>query len=61
MLIRSPNGTYDFIDFRETAPAAAHKDMYVDDPSKAQVGGLAVGVPYVDTLYFAILNSLIIF
>ncbi|CAO3664756.1 unnamed protein product [Umbelopsis vinacea] len=45
MLIRSPNGTYDFIDFREAAPAAAHKDMYVEDPSKAQVGGLAVGVP----------------
>jgi len=45
MLIRSPNGTYDFIDFRETAPGAAHKDMYVEDPSKAQVGGLAVGVP----------------
>lgn len=45
MLIRSPNGTYDFIDFREAAPAAAHKDMFVDDPSKARVGGLAVGVP----------------
>ncbi|KAI9288040.1 gamma-glutamyltranspeptidase [Umbelopsis sp. AD052] len=45
MLIRSPNGTYDFIDFRETAPGAAHKDMFVKDPSKAQVGGLSVGVP----------------
>ncbi|CAM0141350.1 hypothetical protein VKS41_003946 [Umbelopsis sp. WA50703] len=45
MLIRAPNGTYDFIDFREAAPAAAHRDMYIKDPSKAQVGGLAVGVP----------------
>jgi len=30
---------------REAAPAAASRDMYVDDPSKSKVGGLAVGVP----------------
>ncbi|ORX52317.1 gamma-glutamyltranspeptidase [Hesseltinella vesiculosa] len=45
MLIRSPNGTYEFIDFRETAPQAASQDMYKDDPMLAQRGGLAVAVP----------------
>lgn len=45
-----PNSTNDSsevytIDFRETAPAAAHKDMYAHDPSLARWGGLAVGVP----------------
>lgn len=33
------------IDFRETAPAAANETMYVDDPTKSTIGGLAVGVP----------------
>ena len=28
MLVRSSNGSYEFIDFRETAPAAATEDMY---------------------------------
>lgn len=45
MLIRSPNGTYEFIDFRESAPAAAHRDMFVENPDLAKYGGLAVGVP----------------
>ncbi|KAI9312614.1 nucleophile aminohydrolase [Dichotomocladium elegans] len=45
MLIRSPNGTYEFVDFRETAPGAAHQDMFVDNPDLAKYGGLAVGVP----------------
>ncbi|EIE75749.1 hypothetical protein RO3G_00453 [Rhizopus delemar RA 99-880] len=45
MLIRSPNGTFEFIDFRETAPAAATKDMFVQDPVLAQIGGLSVGIP----------------
>ncbi|KAI8373067.1 gamma-glutamyltransferase [Radiomyces spectabilis] len=45
MLIRAPNGTFEFIDFRETAPAASHKDMFVDDPSLAKYGGMSVGVP----------------
>lgn len=45
MLIRSPNGTYEHIDFRETAPAAAHKDMFVENPELAKYGGLAVGIP----------------
>jgi gamma-glutamyltranspeptidase/glutathione hydrolase/leukotriene-C4 hydrolase len=45
MLIRSPNGSFEFIDFRETAPQAASKDMYVHNPLLAQIGGLSVAVP----------------
>lgn len=45
MLIRSPNGTYEFIDYRETAPKGSFETMYVKDPLLAQRGGLAVGVP----------------
>lgn len=45
MLIRSPNGTFEFIDFRETAPNASHKDMFIHDPMAAQRGGMAVAVP----------------
>ncbi|CEI93621.1 Putative Gamma-glutamyltransferase [Rhizopus microsporus] len=46
MLIRSPNGTFEFIDFRETAPAGATEDMFVKDPMLAQHGGLSVAVPH---------------
>lgn len=28
MLVRTSDGKYEDIDFRETAPAAAHQDMY---------------------------------
>ncbi|KAI9349433.1 gamma-glutamyltranspeptidase, partial [Zopfochytrium polystomum] len=45
MLVRSPNSTYEYIDFREEAPAKSFTDMYEKDPRKAQVGGLAVGIP----------------
>ncbi|SPO25122.1 related to gamma-glutamyltransferase [Ustilago trichophora] len=55
MLIRNPQPCYSgsqkdcvehtSIDFRETAPAAANKTMYVGRVPKAQFGGLAVGVP----------------
>jgi gamma-glutamyltranspeptidase/glutathione hydrolase len=41
MLIRVPNGTYEFIDFRETAPAAAFQDMYKDNIDASLTGGLA--------------------
>lgn len=33
------------IDFRETAPAAANKTMYMGRVPRAQFGGLAIGVP----------------
>lgn len=47
MLIRSPNGTFEFIDFRETAAEAATEDMFVHNPMLAQVGALSVAVPWV--------------
>jgi gamma-glutamyltranspeptidase/glutathione hydrolase/leukotriene-C4 hydrolase len=33
-----------FIDARETAPMAAHKDMFISDSMKSQDGGLAIAV-----------------
>lgn len=42
VLVRAPNGTYEFVDFRETAAAAYYQDMYVNDTTKASLyGGLA--------------------
>ena len=41
MLARSSNGTYEFIDFRETAPAAAFEDMYKNNTQASIFGGLA--------------------
>lgn len=41
MLVRAPNGTYEFIDFRETAGAAYFQDMYVNDTDLSLYGGLA--------------------
>ncbi|KAL2063240.1 hypothetical protein VTL71DRAFT_5045 [Oculimacula yallundae] len=46
--IRSENGTYEFVDFREMAPAAAFETMYSPPLSNANYslyGGLASGVP----------------
>lgn len=51
MIVRKPgagqNGTegYEFIDFRETAPAAATQDMYKNNVNASIYGGLASGVP----------------
>jgi gamma-glutamyltranspeptidase/glutathione hydrolase len=45
MLVRAPNGTYEFIDFRETAPAAAFEDMYKNNTDASIEGGLASGIP----------------
>jgi gamma-glutamyltranspeptidase / glutathione hydrolase len=49
MLIRLPDGTCAALDGRETAPAAATRDMYVRkgraDPRLSQVGALAIGIP----------------
>ncbi|KAI4150156.1 MAG: hypothetical protein L6R39_002330 [Caloplaca ligustica] len=45
MLVRGSNGSYTFIDFRETAPAAAFQDMYNNDTALSLYGGLASGVP----------------
>ncbi|KAI1423203.1 gamma-glutamyltransferase 1 [Xylaria sp. FL1777] len=45
MLVRSCEGQYEFIDFRETAPAAAFQDMYNNNTALSLYGGLASGVP----------------
>lgn len=45
MLVRSSNGSYEFIDFRETAPAAAFEEMFVNNTAAITTGGLASGVP----------------
>lgn len=41
MTVRTPNGTYEFIDFRETAPAASTQDMYNNNTELSELGGLA--------------------
>ncbi len=49
MLIHK-DGQHDFIDYREKAPLAAHRDMYLDEngeviPNQSVIGILASGVP----------------
>jgi len=47
-LVRSKTGKYEFIDFRETAPAAAFELMYsppLSSSAASLVGGLASGTP----------------
>ena len=41
MVIRTPADEYEFIDFRETAPAAAFQDMYNENVNLSITGGLA--------------------
>lgn len=41
MVIRTPEDEYEFIDFRETAPAAAFQDMYNENANLSLTGGLA--------------------
>jgi len=50
MVYRKANGEIGGLDYREKAPLAAHRDMYLDEngdpiPEKSQVGALAIGVP----------------
>lgn len=45
MLVKSSNGSYEFIDFRETAPGAAFQDMYNNNTNSSIYTGLASGVP----------------
>lgn len=45
LLIRSSQGEYEYVDCRETAPAAASRDMYVGNIEGSVYGGLASGVP----------------
>lgn len=55
------NGEKFTLDFRETAPAKAHRDMYLDkkgnaDTNKSQNGSLAVGIPGSVAGFFATLE-----
>ncbi|MEM6686957.1 MAG: gamma-glutamyltransferase [Bacteroidota bacterium] len=50
MVYRLENGTIGGLDYREKAPLAAHKDMYLDSignviPNKSRLGAMAVGIP----------------
>ena len=50
LLYRGKNGSYDALDFRESAPEKARKDMYLDEQGnaitdKSFYGALASGVP----------------
>ncbi|KAJ5658209.1 Gamma-glutamyltranspeptidase [Penicillium longicatenatum] len=45
MLVRAPNGSFEFIDFRETAPAAAFDEMFRHNTNGSIYGGLASAVP----------------
>ncbi|KAK3387190.1 gamma-glutamyltranspeptidase [Podospora didyma] len=45
MLVRDKDGGYEAIDYRETAPSAAERDMYEKDRDASVYGGLAVGIP----------------
>ena len=49
LLIRTPDGSFEAIDGREQAPAAATAEMFVRDgkadPQLSQYGALAIGVP----------------
>ena len=47
---RNADGSSGTLDYREQAPNAAHRDLYLDEagnvvPDKSTIGGLAVGVP----------------
>jgi len=41
MLVRGSNGSYAFIDFRETCPSAGFQDMYKNNTKASILGGLA--------------------
>lgn len=50
LVYRSSNGDFSALDFREKAPGAAYRDMYLDDngeviPGLSRSGHLAAGVP----------------
>ncbi|KAL4990405.1 nucleophile aminohydrolase [Aspergillus falconensis] len=45
MLVKSPDGSFEYIDFRETAPAAAYETMFSNLTDASTLGGLASGVP----------------
>lgn len=45
MLVRTHNGTYDFIDFRDQAPRGSYQNMFVEDPDLTKGGGMSIAIP----------------
>ena len=41
LILRSSNGSFEFVDFRETAPAASFEGMYTNNTDASLYGGLA--------------------
>jgi gamma-glutamyltranspeptidase/glutathione hydrolase len=41
LLVRDTKGRYEFVDFRETAPAASNETMFNHNPNASTTGGLA--------------------
>lgn len=41
MLVRASNGSFESIDFRESAPATAFQDMFNNNTNRSVHGGLA--------------------
>lgn len=63
MVFRKADGETGSLDFREKAPLAATKDMYLDEngnpiPEKSQLGSLAIGVPGTVAGIFAVHKKL---
>ena len=63
MVYRTQYGEIGALDYREKAPIASSKDMYLDEngafvPNKSQVGSLAVGVPGTIAGIFAVHEKL---
>lgn len=52
LLVRSPKGKYEFVDFRETAPAASSENMYKDKGTGSTRGGLARYVFFSFSFFF---------
>ncbi|KAM0263291.1 hypothetical protein ACHAPA_008782 [Fusarium lateritium] len=44
-VVRDRHGNYEFVDFRESAPAASNETMFNSKPESSSIGGLASGVP----------------
>lgn len=45
MIVRSAEGLKEVIDFRETAPSQAHKEMYSGNVMGSLLSGLSSGIP----------------
>ena len=63
MVFRKADGTTGSLDYREKAPLAAYRDMYLDSlgnpiSEKSRSGGLAIGVPGTVAGIFAVYDSL---